>query len=324
MNGVKKFLKDWMLIISMVTGASLYLIYRAIPSPELHSAGPTLEAIIKTFQPIALFAMLFLSFCKIKPSDLRPHRWQWQLLLIQAGFYIALCCLLIWAAKSDTALASFVMKGRLPLEAAVLCLICPTATACAVVTGKLGGDMAGVVTYTIIINLVAAVLIPLFLPLVYPVAGVTFGVAFSKIIAKVFPLLILPCLAAWMVRYLTPHLHRFLIKHTELAFYIWAVSLCVACLMSTRAVVCNGNAVAVLVSIALVSLVCCIFQFWAGKKIGALSGAKITAGQALGQKNTVFAIWVGYTFMDPVISVAGGFYCIWHNCYNSWQLHTRK
>ena len=44
-------------------------------------------------------------------------------------------------------------------------------------------------------------------------------------------------------------------------------------------------------------------------------------GQSLGQKNTVFAIWMGYTFMEPIVSVAGGFYSIWHNLYNSWQLH---
>ncbi|MDE5889613.1 MAG: transporter, partial [Bacteroidales bacterium] len=75
--------------------------------------------------------------------------------------------------------------------------------------------------------------------------------------------------------------------------------------------------------IAAVSLACCALQFWAGKKIGSRYGAKITAGQSLGQKNTVFAIWMGYTFMTPVTSVAGGFYSIWHNVYNSWQLYRK-
>ena len=39
---------------------------------------------------------------------------------------------------------------------------------------------------------------------------------------------------------------------------------------------------------------------------------------------TVFAIWLGYTFFTPVVSVAGGFYSIWHNCYNSWQLYRKR
>ena len=49
----------------------------------------------------------------------------------------------------------------------------------------------------------------------------------------------------------------------------------------------------------------------------------MTAGQACGQKNTVLAIWVGYTFLDPLTSVAGGFYTIWHNLFNAWQLYRR-
>ena len=47
---------------------------------------------------------------------------------------------------------------------------------------------------------------------------------------------------------------------------------------------------------------------------------KITSGQSLGQKNTVFAIWLGYTFMTPETAIVGGLYSIWHNIYNSWQL----
>jgi BASS family bile acid:Na+ symporter len=47
---------------------------------------------------------------------------------------------------------------------------------------------------------------------------------------------------------------------------------------------------------------------------------EVTAGQALGQKNTVFAIWMGYTFMTAETAIVGGLYSIWHNLYNSHQL----
>ena len=40
---------------------------------------------------------------------------------------------------------------------------------------------------------------------------------------------------------------------------------------------------------------------------------EITAGQALGQKNSGFLIWLGYSYMTPVTSVAGGLYSIWQN-----------
>ncbi len=44
----------------------------------------------------------------------------------------------------------------------------------------------------------------------------------------------------------------------------------------------------------------------------------------IGQKNTVFAIWMGYTFLTPETSIVGGFYSIWHNIYNSWQIHRHE
>ena len=55
-------------------------------------------------------------------------------------------------------------------------------------------------------------------------------------------------------------------------------------------------------------------------RIGQRIGEPIAPAQALGQKNTVFAIWAGYTFFDPVSSIAGGFYSIFHNVWNSYQL----
>jgi len=88
---------------------------------------------------------------------------------------------------------------------------------------------------------------------------------------------------------------------------------------------------------SLVSLICCAFQFGMGRYVGSRyrprlrSSAqaeeqgreirKVTAGQSLGQKNTVFAIWMGYTFMTPETAIVGGLYSIWHNIYNSWQLY---
>ena len=46
----------------------------------------------------------------------------------------------------------------------------------------------------------------------------------------------------------------------------------------------------------------------------------ITAGQALGQKNSGFLIWLGYSYLTPVTSVAGGLYSIWQNLINSMEL----
>lgn len=316
---IKGFVRDWMLPIGMTTGVALYLVYMAVPF--LHPAGPALLSFVKFIQPVLLFSMLFLTFCRIRPRDLRPHRWQWMLLAVQGGLFVLLAALLL-AVKDDF--------WAVVIESAMLCLICPTATAAAVVTGKLDGDIAGIITYTILINLVVAVLVPLVVPVIHPAEGVSFVTSFGLIIAKVFPLLICPCLLAWLVRYCFPRLHRFLISTPDLPFYIWAVSLTLALMMTARAMVHSGTGLFSLFAIGVASLLSCVFQFWAGRRIGdwydrrkggASHVERITAGQAMGQKNTVFAIWMGYTFMSPVVSVAGGFYSIWHNVFNSWQLY---
>ena len=85
---LRKIIKEWMLPIAMVTGASIYLIYHALPS--LHPAGPFLSDAVSFTQPLLIFSMLFLTFCRIEPKDLKPHRWHWWLLLIQGGMFTLL------------------------------------------------------------------------------------------------------------------------------------------------------------------------------------------------------------------------------------------
>ena len=134
----------------------------------------------------------------------------------------------------------------------------------------------------------------------------------------------MPCLLAWVVRFLLPGLHARILKFTDLSFYIWALSLSLAILMSARSIYTSGAGALSLIAIAAGSLLACVVQFALGRKIGGKYRCPISAGQALGQKNTVFAIWMGYTFMTPVTSLAGGFYSIWHNCYNSYQLYRKR
>lgn len=306
----RKFLRDWMLVIAMAAGALSYALYREFPA--LHPAGPALEQAASIIQPVLLFVMLFLTFCRIRPSDLKPCRWQLYVLLMQGGLY-AFFSLLLWLWPD--------IPVRIGWETLSLCLICPTATACAVVTGKLGGDMAQVLSYTILVNLMVSVLIPLMVPLTNPVEGLDFLTASALILAKVFPLLILPCIAAFLVRRFMPRVHAFLLRCPDLSFYIWSFALTLAIAMSVRAIYHHADSLLQLAVIAGASLLACVFQFWAGKRTGSRFGRTITAGQAMGQKNTVFAIWVGYTFMNPLVSVAGGFYSLWHNIFNTWQLY---
>ena len=297
----------------MISGALAYYICRQLPLS--YEVKFDILTVIEILQPVLLFLMLFVAFCKIKPTDLKPHRWHLWLLLTQCLLFAAACAAL-WLYPS-TGL-------RVIIEGFMLAIICPTATACAVVTQKLGGDSAATTSYTIIINMVVALLCPLLLPVAHPQEGLTFFPAFMVIIHKVFPLLIVPLFLAWFVRYLMPSFHKRIIATKDLAFYMWAVSLAIAIAVTCKALAHSHESMWNVGGIAVVTLVACLFQFSFGKWIGSHYGKKMEAGQALGQKNTVFIIWLGYTFLSPITAAAGGFYSVWHNLVNSWQLYKKR
>ena len=297
----------------MISGALAYYICRQLPLS--YEVKFDILTVIEVLQPVLLFLMLFVAFCKIKPTDLKPHRWHLWLLLTQCLLFAAACAAL-WLYPS-TGL-------RVIIEGFMLAIICPTATACAVVTQKLGGDSAATTSYTIIINMVVALLCPLLLPVAHPQEGLTFFPAFMVIIHKVFPLLIVPLFLAWFVRYLMPSFHKHIVATKDLAFYMWAVSLAIAIAVTCKALAHSHESMWNVGGIAVVTLVACLFQFSFGKWIGSHYGKKMEAGQALGQKNTVFIIWLGYTFLSPITAAAGGFYSVWHNLVNSWQLYKKR
>lgn len=313
MSKIISFIKNWTLPIAIALGIAAYYIYTAIPFfDNTHAFVANAIAVI---QPVLIFAMLFLTFCKIKLSELRLKKWHLWLLLIQSVTYMAgiIVC---------TEIDSIVHK--ILIESFILCMICPTATAAAVITSKLGGNPATLTAYTILINLVVAIIVPIFTPLLHPVAGQTFMNSFWLIICKVFPMLFLPFLLAITLRRISKNITEWFASFHNLAFYLWAVALSLAIGVTVKAIVHTHSSLTLMLLIAILSAMACVIQFSLGHIIGVRYKDTISATQSLGQKNTVFAIWMGYTFMSPVTSIAGGFYSVWHNIFNSWQLYQKQ
>ena len=75
-----------------------------------------------------------------------------------------------------------------------------------------------------------------------------------------------------------------------------------------------------LLLIALLGLLLCVIQFSVGRFIGHYFNATVNAGQALGQKNTAFAIWIAYSYLNPISSVGPGCYILWQNIINSVEI----
>lgn len=307
------FIRNWTLPFAMAAGVLAYFLFASVSLPQ-----GTRAAMLRTvavLQPLLLFMMLLITFCKLEPREMRLAAWQPRLLLLQvAGFCLPVLLLFLMPPT----------PWRYVAESAMLCMICPTATAAAVVTRKLGGNVGTLMAYTIIINLTVALLVPAVVPILHPHPEQTFIHSFLLIISKVFPLLLGPFLLAVILRRHWPKAAEWLSGKRDLPFYLWAVSLSLAIAMSTRSIVHTDCPWLYLLAIAAVSLLTCILQFGFGRWTGRRHHDTITAGQACGQKNTVLIIWMGYTFMSPVTSIAGGFYSIWHNLYNSWQLMRNK
>ena len=161
-------------------------------------------------------------------------------------------------------------------------------------------------------------------PLVEPHADITFMVAFLKILSKVFPLLLCPFFLAMLFRYFFPKLHHYLLGFRDLAFYLWGVALAIVTAQTVKSLAESNAPVGVELLIALAGLVTCAIQFYLGKQIGTRYSDRISAGQALGQKNTVLAIWMAYTYLDPLSSVGPGSYVLWQNVFNSYQLWKKR
>lgn len=305
-----RILKQWTLPISMVFGAGVFFLFHEMP--VLAPVKPAVWDIIAFLTPTLIFTQLFLTFCKMDPRQLIPNGWHGWLLLFQLAASALTAAVLLFVPMD--------IVYREIFEGALVCLICPTATAAAVITDKLGGSAASLTVYTLLANLLAAVFVPLVFPLVEPHEGLTFAAAFLKILSKVFPLLLCPFLLAVLLRYGWPQAHRFFLRYTHLAFYLWAVALAIVSGQTVRSLWYSSAPAAVLWMIAGGALACCAVQFWLGKRIGSRYGDRISAGQALGQKNTVLAIWMAYTYLNPISSLAPGTYVLWQNIFNSWQL----
>ena len=306
-------LKEWMLPIAMATGISVYLVWHF--TPQLHPPGQHIGTIVSDIQRTLIAVLLFFQFVKVSPKQLLPRKWHIWALLVQAVFF--------WVAAIGAVHTS---DGtlRILLECAMICFICPTAAASGVITDRLGGDLSENVTYLIIINIAATFIIPAAIPLVRPAADISFWSYVFRIGSKIFPILVVPCLAAWLIRALFPRLQKVLYDWAPNSFYVWGVCLTMAMMLATRALVHSGITIWGFLMIVAVSALSCAIQFFIGHRLGRNGSEHISAGQSLGQKNTGFLIWLGYTYLTPVTSVAGGLYAIWQNLFNSWQLYRKE
>ena len=320
---MRKFFDSNALWLSMLIGAVGYKLFLPL--------APTL--------PWLIFFMLFFTFCKVNPLDLRLHKWHWAVLFAQLFFsfatYAGVLCL---------------THNKILAQGLLMCFIMPTATAAPIIAGKLGGSIQNLTTFTLLSNFATAIIVPATFPLINPAADMTFLPAFLLILSRVAPLLLGPFFAAWLLRLIYKWRTKkdFVLSKqaAQVPFYLWVASIVVLMAVVTNTTISNfqfqiSNILILLVS----SFFACLVQFGLGKLIGwylpaeskgkdyqdvlinpaaaptTMAGvSSITAGQAFGQKNTSLGVWMANTYLDPMASLGAAAYIIWQNIFNSVQL----
>ena len=288
----------------------MYLLFAYVP--QLDEAALFFDPVMEAILPLFMFLVLFVTFCKVDFHKMRPvwwHLWVSIFNLLFVGIVMALILSLHLKAEK-----------LVLMEALLMCIISPCATAAAVVTQKLGGSLEQTTTYTFLSNFITVLLVPVCFPMIEKGADISFMSAFLKILYQVVVLLVVPMLLAYVVKHTMHRLHQKILSVKDLSFYLWGCSLMIVTGTTVKNILHAEASVLFLAMIALLGLVLCIIQFAVGRFIGHFFGRAQEAGQALGQKNTAFAIWLGITYLNPLSSVGPGCYILWQNIINSFEI----
>lgn len=305
-------LKKWTLPMAMLCGVTAYLIFAFVPF--LEPAAVFFSPILDMILPLFMFLILYVTFCKVDFRKLVPVGWHLWVGVFQLLFVaIIVGAILVFEVKGN---------GLILLESILACIIGPCAAAAAVVTLKLGGSLEEMTTYIFLSNFLCAALIPICFPLIEPGNGMGFMASFLLILYKVCVILVVPMLLAYITKHFKP-LHRFyewLIGVRDLSFYLWGCSLTIVTGTTMKNIVHADAGVPFLILIAALGFLVCVLQFAVGRYIGHFFKSTVNAGQSLGQKNTAFAIWIAYTYLNPLASVGPGCYILWQNLINSVEI----
>ena len=145
MRRIFTFIDRYALIIAMVIGAVGYPWFR-------HLNG---------LMPPLICLMLFFTFCKVNPLDLRLRVWHGIVLVVQlmmtAGVYYGLMALADWLIEVSN---GYLTKDDIAIiaQGLMVCVIMPTATAAPIIAGKLGGSIQNFTDFWVAICLTSVFL----------------------------------------------------------------------------------------------------------------------------------------------------------------------
>lgn len=282
--------------LGMVVGA---LLCRQIVALDSWSGG--------WITPVLIFIMLFFTYCRVDISKMRVtmmHFWLFAAQVVGAMVLYTLCEPL----------------GQTIAQGAMVCALAPIAMAAVVIGGMLGANIENMTTYSLLCNVATAFVAPFILS--WTGNG---ECTLTQILTKVAPLLVAPFVAGQFCRFALPRVAGWVAVHSRYSFYIWLVSLAIVVGRTTAFVIDHSvTDITTEIILAVIAAVICVAQFALGRKIGAKYGDVVAGGQSLGQKNTILAVWMAQSFLNPLSCVAPTAYIVWQNIVNSYQIYKKR
>ncbi len=283
-----------LMLVSMLIGVVFYLPIARVDDLANNNAAPLL-----------IFLMLFVTFCRVRIRDLRIT---W-LHIILVLFQLIASPIIYYLALP---------LGEIVAQGAMVCFLAPIAMGAVAIGALLGAEVLSIVSYTLICNIAIAFVAPYYLDI--------FGNGecdFVQILSHVAPLLLAPLACAQILKRVWSPAAKWIGDHSQMSFYMWLLSMLITLARTTNFVILTSDTIDLTtgLTLAAVALVACVVQYDTGRLLGSRFGDRVAGAQSLGQKNTVFAVWLAQTFLFPMSSIAPTAYIIWQNLINSFQIY---
>jgi bile acid:Na+ symporter, BASS family len=251
-----------------------------------------------------LMGMLFFSFLNLKTPE-KMLREKSVLLILLANVLVGVFAYIFLSFfDRDLAIVAFLLGAM------------PTATAVPAVISFLRGNAEFAMASVLLTNIFMAFFWPLFfltvfsiqIPPIHLFISIISVVLFPFFIAKAFQLLF-PLLAFSVAK-----------NGMKISFLLWILVVFLAVANASSFLFSDHSGVSFsFFRILFLAGFLCALHFWLGRVLGGKSFA-LEASQSMGQKNTMFSLWVALQFFSPLIALGPIFYLIFHNLYNSYSL----
>lgn len=262
--------------------------------------------------PYLLFVMLFLTYLNLSLRSIHITKLHTYLIVIQIVGSILIYFLLN-------------PFNGIVAQSAMICVLAPTATSAPVITRMLKGNVESLITYSLLCNITVAVFAPIFFSWMGTNSELSFFESFLNIGKQVAGILILPLILALLCKKIFHNTFSKAALFSNISFTLWSIALIIVTAKIVNFILIQDSKnFTTECIIAICSLLICILQFITGRKIGRKFNDTIAGGQGLGQKNTVLAIWMAQTYLNPISSLGPGMYVLWQNIVNSYQVWRKR